>query len=62
VNEIKYLKLRVKNLSLEDLKKYDELCKEHYHRDLETIINDPWCGQAGFVMFNKEHIILTWGW
>jgi hypothetical protein len=58
----RYSKLVVKDLTPEELKKYDELCKERYHRDLETMMYDPWCGGTGFVMFNKERIILTWGW
>jgi hypothetical protein len=62
INEEKWIKLNVKDLTSKQLKKYGNLCKKRYKRDLETMMYDPWCGGTGFVMFNKERIILTWGW
>lgn len=55
-------KINIKNLTPKQYKKYDAICIKIYGMSIETMQYSPWCGGIGFIMLNKEKIMLTFGW
>jgi hypothetical protein len=57
---MKMKKINIKDLTPEQYKKYDDLCKEKYKMDIETMRWSPWTGGTGFIFIND--VMLTFGW